>query len=80
LQKQSTDRQIVINKFGFLGHSNLNDLADLIASIGDDEEILTESVQSAVGDLSKLVFGNDNVSVAVSKEGIPEEADTMFVC
>ena len=58
--------------------STLNDLADLIASIGNDEEISIESVQSAIGDLSELVFGNDKMSVAISEEGVPEEADTLF--
>ena len=58
--------------------STLNDLADLIASIGNDEEISIESVQSAIGDLSELVFGNDKMSLAISEEGVPEEADTLF--
>jgi hypothetical protein len=58
--------------------STLDDIADSIASIGDDEAISTESVQSAIADLTELVFGNDNVPVAVSKREVPNEAGDLF--
>ena len=56
--------------------STLNDLADSIASIGDDEEISTESVQSAVEDLADLVLAT--TMCLLLYPGVPMEADTLF--
>ncbi len=58
--------------------STLDDFGDLIAPIGDDEAISTENVQPAIEDLTELVFGNDNVSVAVSERGMSDDSGNLF--
>ena len=62
--------------------SALEDLADLIlandTSIGDEEEISIEVVQSAIKDSAEGFTSKDKVYVAVSEEGVPKGADPLF--